>query len=45
MVKSKAAGFTRRRACKRCSGGGPVLGKLAGQGFIEQKNLVKVFPL
>jgi hypothetical protein len=45
MVKSKAAGFTRRRACTRCRGGGPVLGKLAVQGFIEQKNLVKVFPL
>jgi hypothetical protein len=43
MVKSKAAGFTRRRACTRCSRGGPVLGKLAVQGFIKQKNLVKVF--
>jgi hypothetical protein len=45
MVKSKAAGFTRIRAYTRCNRGGPVLGKLAVQGFIKQKNLVRFFPL
>jgi hypothetical protein len=45
MVKSKAAGFTRIRDCTRCNCGGPVLGKLAVQGFIKQKILVRFSPL